>query len=185
MTRNKPGTFLATAAVIPLTALAVPAAAAAETTAGSAPRQRRRTDEPRPSASRTAASGRSSTTHTAAPCTCSEGLGTKSACAGACASAWPPLRVSGKPTVGAGATASMLRTLTALRRQGAGHLQRPPALHLHRRPEPRRHERPGPDELRRRLVRPVSGRNQMSSQMVRPMRKPATSISAGPGPGSK
>ena len=26
--------------------------------------------------------------------------GTKSACSGACASAWPPLRVSGKPTVG-------------------------------------------------------------------------------------
>ena len=36
--------------------------------------------------------------------------GTKSACSGACASAWPPLRVSGKPTVGGGATASKLGT---------------------------------------------------------------------------
>ena len=36
--------------------------------------------------------------------------GTKSACSGACASAWPPLRVSGKPTVGGAATASKLGT---------------------------------------------------------------------------
>ena len=36
--------------------------------------------------------------------------GTKSACAGACASAWPPLRVSGTPTVGGGAAASKLGT---------------------------------------------------------------------------
>jgi predicted lipoprotein with Yx(FWY)xxD motif len=36
--------------------------------------------------------------------------GTESACSGACASAWPPLRVIGKPTVGDGATASKLGT---------------------------------------------------------------------------
>src|SRR5437016_128341 len=36
--------------------------------------------------------------------------GTESACSGACASAWPPLRVSGKPAVGGGATASKLGT---------------------------------------------------------------------------
>jgi predicted lipoprotein with Yx(FWY)xxD motif len=36
--------------------------------------------------------------------------GTKSACSGACASAWPPLRVSGKPTVRGAATASKLGT---------------------------------------------------------------------------
>jgi predicted lipoprotein with Yx(FWY)xxD motif len=36
--------------------------------------------------------------------------GTKSACFGACASAWPPLRATGKPTVGSGATASMIAT---------------------------------------------------------------------------
>ena len=38
--------------------------------------------------------------------------GTKSACTGACASAWPPLRANGKPTVGGGANASMVGTTT-------------------------------------------------------------------------
>ena len=37
--------------------------------------------------------------------------GTKSACSGACATAWPPLRASGKPTVGGGAKASLLGTI--------------------------------------------------------------------------
>jgi predicted lipoprotein with Yx(FWY)xxD motif len=36
--------------------------------------------------------------------------GTKSACAGMCATAWPPLRASGKPTAGSGAKASLVRT---------------------------------------------------------------------------
>jgi predicted lipoprotein with Yx(FWY)xxD motif len=36
--------------------------------------------------------------------------GTKSACTGACASAWPPLRAGGKPIVGAGASASIVGT---------------------------------------------------------------------------
>jgi predicted lipoprotein with Yx(FWY)xxD motif len=34
--------------------------------------------------------------------------GTKSACFGACATAWPPLRAAGKPKVGTGARASMV-----------------------------------------------------------------------------
>jgi predicted lipoprotein with Yx(FWY)xxD motif len=36
--------------------------------------------------------------------------GTKSACFGACASAWPPVRASVKPTVGSGAKASLVGT---------------------------------------------------------------------------
>ena len=36
--------------------------------------------------------------------------GTKSACTGACAIDWPPLRAAGKPTVGGGVTASILAT---------------------------------------------------------------------------
>jgi predicted lipoprotein with Yx(FWY)xxD motif len=36
--------------------------------------------------------------------------GTKSTCTGACATAWPPLRASGKPTAGSGAKASLLGT---------------------------------------------------------------------------
>jgi predicted lipoprotein with Yx(FWY)xxD motif len=36
--------------------------------------------------------------------------GTKSTCAGACAAAWPPVRATGKPTVGAGLSAAKLGT---------------------------------------------------------------------------
>jgi predicted lipoprotein with Yx(FWY)xxD motif len=38
--------------------------------------------------------------------------GTKSTCFGACAAAWPPLRATGKPTVGGGADAALLGTTT-------------------------------------------------------------------------
>ena len=38
--------------------------------------------------------------------------GTKSACTGACAGAWPPLLVTGKPTASSGVTASLLGTTT-------------------------------------------------------------------------
>jgi predicted lipoprotein with Yx(FWY)xxD motif len=37
--------------------------------------------------------------------------GTTSACTGACAVNWPPLRASGKPTVGNGAKAAMISTI--------------------------------------------------------------------------
>jgi predicted lipoprotein with Yx(FWY)xxD motif len=36
--------------------------------------------------------------------------GTKSACTGACAGAWPPLLAKGKPTLGAGVNASLIGT---------------------------------------------------------------------------
>jgi predicted lipoprotein with Yx(FWY)xxD motif len=36
--------------------------------------------------------------------------GTTSTCFGACADAWPPLRATGKPTVGSGANASLIGT---------------------------------------------------------------------------
>ena len=45
----------------------------------------------------------------------------------------------------------------AVRRQATGHLQRPPALPLRGRPEAGRHERPGHNGVRRRLVRAISG----------------------------
>jgi predicted lipoprotein with Yx(FWY)xxD motif len=38
--------------------------------------------------------------------------GKRSACFGACATFWPPLRVNGKPTVGSGARASLIGTTT-------------------------------------------------------------------------
>jgi predicted lipoprotein with Yx(FWY)xxD motif len=44
-------------------------------------------------------------------------VGTRSACSGACAAAWPPLLATGKPTAGTGLTASKLAT--AVRADGA------------------------------------------------------------------
>jgi predicted lipoprotein with Yx(FWY)xxD motif len=46
--------------------------------------------------------------------------GTKSACTGACAGAWPPLVVKGKPTLGKGVNASLVGTAT--RPEGATQL---------------------------------------------------------------
>jgi predicted lipoprotein with Yx(FWY)xxD motif len=46
-------------------------------------------------------------------------VGTKSACAGACATAWPPLLATGKPTAGTGLTAAKLGTIT----RSGGHQQ--------------------------------------------------------------
>ena len=111
MSRNKPITWLATAAVIPLTALAVAGCGGSNnSTASSNPPK--------------TASGGSATVgvengNLGKILFDSKGdtlylfkkdSGTKSACTGACASAWPPLRASGKPTAGSGVNASMLGT---------------------------------------------------------------------------
>ena len=112
MTRSKPITWLATAAVIPLTALAVAGCGGGgnNSSASSTPPK--------------TASGHSATlgvenSRLGKILDDSNGdtlylfkkdAGTKSACTGACASAWPPLRASGKPTVGNGASASMVGT---------------------------------------------------------------------------
>ena len=75
-----------------------------------APR-RRRADPPRPSASRTADLGKILDDSKANTLYLfKKDSGTKSACSGACATEWPPLRASGKPTAGSGASASMLGT---------------------------------------------------------------------------
>ncbi len=84
--------------------------------------------------------------------------GTMSTCAGACATAWPPLRVTGQPTAGSGANAALTGNHPPRRWREPGHLQRPSGLPLHQGSEPRRHQRRGRDRLRGRLVRPLSGR---------------------------
>jgi predicted lipoprotein with Yx(FWY)xxD motif len=113
MTR-KPITFLGTAAVVPLTALAVAGCGGGNNNATSA------TPAPKP------AKTRSTVVKVA-----NSGLGKilvdsrgrtlylftkdsrgKSACTGACAAPWPPLLASGNPIVGSGANASMLGTIT-------------------------------------------------------------------------
>jgi predicted lipoprotein with Yx(FWY)xxD motif len=113
MTHSKPTTFLATAAVIPLTALAVAGCGGSgkDATASSGP--------PKTATGRTATVGVNDNGKLGKILVDSRGRtlylfkkdsGTKSACTGGCAVAWPPLRVTGKPVVGKGASASKLGT---------------------------------------------------------------------------
>jgi predicted lipoprotein with Yx(FWY)xxD motif len=128
MTRSRPITFLASAVVIPLTALTVAACGGGGTATAS----------PAPSTSPST----STSTSTSAPPAKAAGtqpvrvrvagsrLGrilvnsngrtlylfkadssTKSACIGPCATAWPPLLATGKPKAGSGLTASKLGTI--------------------------------------------------------------------------
>jgi predicted lipoprotein with Yx(FWY)xxD motif len=116
--RSRPITILAGAALVPLTALAAVAIGGGSATAA--------TQAPQPAAARTtqhaarhAATVRVRKTRLGKILVNSRGRtlylfkkdsGTKSACFGACATAWPPLRTGGKPTVGSGAKASLVGT---------------------------------------------------------------------------
>jgi predicted lipoprotein with Yx(FWY)xxD motif len=111
MTRNKPITFLASAAVIPLVALAVAGCGGGGAATAATPKT---------------TSGASATVGVANSSLGSilvgsrgrtlylfkADVGTTSACTGACATAWPPLLATGKPTAGTGLTASKLGTIT-------------------------------------------------------------------------
>jgi predicted lipoprotein with Yx(FWY)xxD motif len=103
-------TFLAATAVS-LTALALAACGGSSTTGSAAPPK---TDNGRPATVGVANNGSLGNilddTDGRTLYLFAKDSGTKSACTGACASAWPPLRASGKPTVGAGASASIVGT---------------------------------------------------------------------------
>jgi predicted lipoprotein with Yx(FWY)xxD motif len=110
MIRRRPLTFLASAAAIPLTALAVAACGGSGASVG----------PPKTStgASATVGVANSSLGSILVNSTgrtlylFKADVGTKSACTGACATAWPPLLATGKPTAGTGLTASKLGTIT-------------------------------------------------------------------------
>jgi predicted lipoprotein with Yx(FWY)xxD motif len=115
MTRNRPITYLATAAVIPLVALTVAACGSGGSAATAAT-----TSPPKTSTGASATVGVANTS-LGSILVNSTGrtlylfkadVGTKSACTGACATAWPPLLATGKPTAGTGLTASKLGTTT-------------------------------------------------------------------------
>jgi predicted lipoprotein with Yx(FWY)xxD motif len=118
MTRSKPITFLASAAMIPLAALAVAACGGGGSAATAA------TPKTTSGASATVGVANSSlgsilvnsTGHTLYLFKADSS--TSSACTGACATAWPPLVASGTPTAGTGLTASKLGTIT---RSGGTH----------------------------------------------------------------
>jgi predicted lipoprotein with Yx(FWY)xxD motif len=116
MIRSKPIRFLAGAAALPLVALAV---------AGCGGGSSNNDNASAATAPAATPSGGSATVDTASAGSLgtilvdSQGRtlylfakdsGTKSACSGACATAWPPLRDSGKPTAGSGLNASLLGT---------------------------------------------------------------------------
>jgi predicted lipoprotein with Yx(FWY)xxD motif len=117
MTSRKPFTLLGTAAVIPLAALAVAGCGSGSGSANAS-------TQPTTTAHRTTVARHVPTVHVATTrlgkvlvnsrgrtlYLFTKDSGTKSACSGACATAWPPLRASGKPTAGSGARASLLRT---------------------------------------------------------------------------
>jgi predicted lipoprotein with Yx(FWY)xxD motif len=122
MMRSRPITFLASAAVIPLAALAVAACGGGGTaTASPAPTASKTTTTPGRAATaatknatvRVANSrlGRILVDSTGRTLYLFEAdVGTKSACFGACATAWPPLRTGGKPVVRGGARAALVGT---------------------------------------------------------------------------
>ena len=121
MSRGTPITLLAGAALMPLTALSVAACGSggSATAATKAPTSAA-TPAPK-SAAPHAPTVRVAKTRLGKVLVDSRGRtlylftkdsGTKSACSGACATAWPPLRASGKPTVSGGAKASLVRTTT-------------------------------------------------------------------------
>ena len=112
MTRTRSITFLATAAVIALTALALAGCGGGSNDA-SASKAPPKTANGRPATVGIANSGLGKILVNSQGRTLylfKKDPGTKSACSGGCADAWPPLRAEGKPAAGSGASASTLRT---------------------------------------------------------------------------
>jgi len=111
MRRSRPIAFLASAAVIPLTALAVAACGGGGAATASPPK----TSTGASATVGVANSSLGSILVNSAGRTLylfKADSGTKSACTGACATAWPPLLATGTSTAGTGLTASKLGTTT-------------------------------------------------------------------------
>ncbi|HUE28281.1 MAG TPA: hypothetical protein VMP89_16020 [Solirubrobacteraceae bacterium] len=117
MTRSKPLTFLASAAVIPLVALAVAACGgggAATATPPPAPSKTTTTPTTKTATVRVANSslGRILVDSAGHTLYLFKGdSGTSSACTGACAMAWPPLRTGATAAVAGGANAALVGTI--------------------------------------------------------------------------
>ena len=111
MRRTRPITFLASAAVIPLVALAVAACGGGGAATASPPKTSTGASATLGVASSSLGSMLVNSTGRTLYLFKAD-VGAKSACTGACATAWPPLLATGKPTAGTGLTASKLATIT-------------------------------------------------------------------------
>jgi predicted lipoprotein with Yx(FWY)xxD motif len=116
MIRSKPIRFLTGAAALPLVALAVAGCGGGSSGGGSASAA---SGPPKTPSGQAATVGTAQAGSLGTILVDSQGRtlylfakdsGTKSACSGACATAWPPVRDSGKPTAGTGLNASLLGT---------------------------------------------------------------------------
>lgn len=114
MIRSKPVRLLAGAAALPLIALV-----AAGCGGGGSDDNAAATNPPKTASGQSATVGTASAGNLGTILVDSQGRtlylfqkdsGTKSACFGACATQWPPLRDSGKPTAGSGLNVSLLGT---------------------------------------------------------------------------
>jgi predicted lipoprotein with Yx(FWY)xxD motif len=114
MTRSRSITLLASAAVIPLSALALAACGGGSNSGASATAAApHKAMGARPATIGVGSSGLGKILVDSQGRTLylfKKDQGAKSACGGACATEWPPLRASGKPTVGMGAKAAMVGT---------------------------------------------------------------------------
>jgi predicted lipoprotein with Yx(FWY)xxD motif len=111
MTRRRPFRFLASAAAIPLVALAVAACGGGGAATAATPE----TSSGTPATVGIANSSLGSILVDSSGRTLylfKADVGMSSACTGACAAAWPPLLTAGAPTAGTGLTASKLATIT-------------------------------------------------------------------------
>jgi predicted lipoprotein with Yx(FWY)xxD motif len=111
MTRSRPISFLASAAVIPLVALAVAACGGGGAATASPPKTSTGASATLGVASSSLGSILVNSTGRTLYLFKAD-VGAKSACTGACATAWPPLLATAKPTAGTGLTASKLATIT-------------------------------------------------------------------------
>jgi predicted lipoprotein with Yx(FWY)xxD motif len=112
MTRRRPITFLAGAGLIALVALAAGCGSGGGATAATAP-PKTATGAPATVGVASASLGQILVDSQGRTLYLfKKDTGTTSTCSGACAAAWPPLLVNGKPTVGSGANASLVGTTT-------------------------------------------------------------------------
>jgi predicted lipoprotein with Yx(FWY)xxD motif len=111
VTRSRPITFLASAALIPLVALAVAACGGGGAATASPPKTSTGASATLGVASSSLGSILVNSTGRTLYLFKAD-VGAKSACTGGCATAWPPLLATAKPTAGTGLTASKLATIT-------------------------------------------------------------------------